>query len=146
MDGSAQGRSFGRREASDGGRPVPLFGLAVACEVLLACGRHPNLVRPSPWRVGRFGGNTPEPPVHFGSALFDARPGVVGQLRNTPTAGPVRGQNDTDMLIEMVRGAPSHAAFSTIAARYDASKRLFATSDTSADSKRSDKDSTENVR
>ena len=50
------------------------------------------------------------------------------------------------MFIEMVRGAPSHAAFSTIAARYEASRRLFATSDTSADLKRSDRPSTANVR
>ena len=59
---------------------------------------------------------------------------------------PASGQNDTDMFIEIVRGAPSQAAFSTIAARYEASKRLFATSDTCADPKRSVSDSTEKVR
>ena len=59
---------------------------------------------------------------------------------------PASGQNDTDMFIEIVRGAPSQAAFSTIAARYEASKRLFATSDTCAAPKRSVSDSTEKVR
>ena len=59
---------------------------------------------------------------------------------------PAGGQNDTDMFIEIVRGAPSQAAFSTIAARYEVSKRLFATSDTCAAPKRSVSDSTEKVR
>ena len=75
---------------------------------------------------------------------FSPRVGSTG--REHRDRGLVSGQNDTDIFIEMVRGAPSLAAFSTIPARLGASKRLFATSDTSADLKRSVRPSTENVR
>ena len=45
----------------------------------------------------------------------------------------IRGQNDTVAVIEMVRGAPSHVAFSVMADRYALSNRLFATMENSVD-------------
>ena len=88
-------------------------------------------------------GNVERRPAHLAlEARHGAKDTMAGKSRRRWTTG----QNDTDMFIEIVRGAPSHAAFSTIAARYEASKRLLATSDTSADWKRSVRPSTENVR
>ena len=42
-------------------------------------------------------------------------------------------QNETVAVMDMVRGAPSHAAFSVIADRYGVSSRLFATIENSVD-------------
>ena len=59
--------------------------------------------------------------------------------------GRVVRQNETVAVIEIVRGAPSHAAFSVMADRYALSSRLFATIENSTDRSRSLNDSPEKL-
>ena len=59
--------------------------------------------------------------------------------------GRVVRQNETVAVIEIVRGAPSHAAFSVMADRYALSSRLFATIENSIDRSRSLNDSPEKL-
>ena len=69
--------------------------------------------------------------------------GLPLAARMNPFIGGVEGagskvfQNDTVVVMDMVRGAPSHAAFSVIADRYGVSSRLFTTIENSVDRNRS---------
>ena len=65
-------------------------------------------------------------------------PSPMFRLKTLINGAGGRGhQNETVAVIETVRGAPSHAAFSVMADRYALSSRLFATIENSVDRSRS---------